>query len=107
MKRLVVIILAGAILCLVGSPSFARPKKAMDWGPSSHRLSEGMTEQQAIGAIGFSPNKDEQTTCGTQAASGPWTCRILTFGDSYNNLTVFERDDGDQSWVVNHWVVSD
>jgi hypothetical protein len=70
-----------------------------------------MTEQSAINAVGYQPSKAEQQTCGTEAKSGPWTCRILTFGNSYNNLTVFERDEGDSTighlWVVNHWLVAD
>jgi hypothetical protein len=109
MIRLIGAFLAGAMLCLIGNPTFARGSKAFDWGPSSLRLSEDMTEQQAINAVGYSPNKAELSTCGTESARGPWKCRVLTFGESYNNLTVFERDDGDDTigrlWVVNHWVL--
>jgi hypothetical protein len=114
MKRLVAVLVVSGVLYSMSAPSLARPRNTMDWGPSSLRLSEGMTEGQAIEAIGYRPSKAELDTCGTKAASGPWTCRILTFGDSFNNLTVFERDnadDGDQAvglhqWIVNHWLVA-
>ena len=100
--------LASVALCIVTAPSFA---SEMDWGPSSLRLTQDMTEQQAVDAVGYRPNKAELTTCGTEASSGPWTCRILTFGNRRKNLTVFQRDAGDDTigrlWVVNHWVVTD
>jgi hypothetical protein len=113
MTRLIAILLSATALWAASSPATARNR--MNWGPSSLQLAEGMTEQQAIKAVGYSPDKAELQTCGTEAPSGPWTCRIITFGDSYNHLTVFERDDaddGDRSvglhmWVVNHWIVSD
>jgi hypothetical protein len=111
MGRIVATLLSAAMLCSSIGASSATSRRGMDWGPSSLRLSEGMTEQEAITAVGYPPNKAEQQTCGTEAASGPWTCRILTFGNSYSNLTVVERDEGDATighfWVVNHWVVSD
>ena len=113
MTRLIAILLSATALWAASSPATARNR--MNWGPSSLQLAEGMTEQQAIKAVGYSPDKAELQTCGTEAPSGPWTCRIITFGDSYNHLTVFERDDaddGDRSvglhmWGVNHWIVSD
>lgn len=75
-----------------------------DWGPFSLRLAEGMTEQEAINAVGYRPNKVDQTTCGANSAGGAWDCRILTFGDLYGNLMVLERRSG-SLWVVNSWIV--
>jgi hypothetical protein len=94
-------LLAGATLCLVGAPSLA---SAEDWGPYSLRLSEGMTEQQAINTVGYLPNRAEQDTCGGNTTSGEWSCRILTFGDRRNNLTIWERREG-EVWLVNNWNV--
>jgi hypothetical protein len=87
-------------LCLFG----ASPANAMDWGPSSLRLSEGMTERQAVAAIGYLPSRAEVTTCGGDTVSGEWNCRILTFGNGQSNLIVFERRD-DEIWIVNSWKV--
>jgi hypothetical protein len=75
---------------------------AFDWGPFSLRLSEDMTEQQIINAIGYQPNQVSLETCGTQSSLGPWDCRILIFGSKYNGLTIAERRSG-ALWVVNNW----
>jgi hypothetical protein len=85
---------------------FARSEASygFDWGPFSLRLKEGMTEQQAINAVGYQPNKVEQKTCGQDAVGGAWACRVLTFGDVYGNLRILERRAG-SSWVVNSWTV--
>ena len=76
----------------------------IDWGRFSLRLSEDMTEQQAISAVGYKPNKAELTTCGAESRDGPWQCRILTFGNNYSSLVVYERRSG-ELWVVNNWIV--
>jgi hypothetical protein len=64
-----------------------------------------MTEEQAIKAVGSWPDKVELKTCGSDTTSGEWNCRILTFGDRSNNLTVFERLENE--WIVNSWTVND
>jgi hypothetical protein len=89
------------VACWIGAPLHAA---AADWGASSLRLSDGMTEQDAINAIGYQPNKVHLETCGAESAGGAWDCRVLTFGDRRNNLTVLERRS-DESWVVNSWWV--
>jgi hypothetical protein len=101
MIRRVSAILAGAMLCFVGVPTLA---SEIDWGRVSLQLSEGMTEQQLITAVGYSPNRAELRTCGGDTASGEWDCRILTFGNRHSNLTVFERRE-DLSWLINSWRV--
>jgi hypothetical protein len=73
-------------------------------GAFSLRLSEGMTEQQAITAVGYQPNRAEQQTCGRASTTGEWDCRILTYGDRHSNLVIMERRS-DESWVVNNWNV--
>jgi hypothetical protein len=35
----------------------------------------------------------------------PTRCRILTFGDQYSSLIIYERSS-DESWVVNSWRVN-
>jgi hypothetical protein len=100
MIRRVLVLLASVVLCFIDA-SFA---SAMDWGPSSLRLSEGMTEQQAIAALGYQPSRAEVTTCGRDTTSGEWDCRVLTFGNRRNNLVVYERRE-DESWIVNSWRV--
>jgi hypothetical protein len=100
-KRQFVFLLMRVMPCLLGAPSLAN---ALDWGPASLRLSEGMTEQQAIAAIGYRPSRAELTTCGQNTDAGAWDCRILTFGDRYSSLVIHLRQEG-QSWFVNDWNV--
>src|SRR3974390_156606 len=100
MTRRFVFLLIRVMPCLLGAPS----SNALDWGPSSLQLSEGMTEQQAINAVGYRPSRAELTTCGQDTDAGGWECRILTFGDRHANLMVLLRQDG-QSWIVNSWHV--
>jgi len=90
-----------ACVCIV---CFCTTGYGYDWGPFSLRLQEGMTEQEAINAIGYSPNKVEQRTCGSDSVGGSWSCRILTYGDFYGSLTVYEQRSGGL-WVVNGWQV--
>lgn len=101
MTRRTIAFFACTILCLIGFPSYAA---AMDWGPFSLRLSEGMTEEQAINAVGYQPNMAELRTCGTASAKGAWQCRVLTFGNQHSNLTILERRS-DEAWLVNSWTV--
>jgi hypothetical protein len=102
MRQLIPVIVAGTIF---SGASQADIRHRTDWGPSSLRLVEGMTEEEAIKAVGQWPSKAEVTTCGSESSSGEWTCRILTFGDRYSSLRIFERRD--DQWVVNNWSVDD
>jgi hypothetical protein len=99
MARRTIAFFACMTLCWISVPS---PAAATDWGPFSLRLSEGMTEQDAIAAIGYQPNMVESETCGTNSKRGAWDCRVLTYGNRQNNLTILERRSGG-SWVVNSW----
>lgn len=103
MTRRISVLFVCMILNWITAPTHARPART-DWGPFSLRLSEGMTEQQAVDAIGYGPNRAELRTCGTDKAGGEWDCRILTFGDQSSNLIIYERRS-DQLWVVNSWRV--
>ena len=91
-----------AVLMTVGGTSVLRAQGG--WGPFSLVLSEGMTEQEAINAVGYSPNKAELSTCGSESVGGAWNCRILTWGDRYNYMRVYERRSGGL-WVLNNWSV--
>jgi hypothetical protein len=72
-------------------------------GPASLRLQQGMTESQAIAAIGSNPNRAEVRTCGSTSGN-PWTCRVLYYGSPPHTLNVyFSQNDG--TWVVNNWSV--
>jgi hypothetical protein len=94
--------LACMTLCLANNATQAI---AADWGPFSLLLSEGMTEKQVIETIGSPPNKAELQTCGSDTASGEWTCRIITYKDRRSSLVIFERRLDDDVWVVNSWRV--
>jgi len=89
------------ILSLIGISSHAA---ATDWGAFSLRLSEEMTEQQVMNALGHQPNMTTVETCGTRSVRGAWQCRVLTFGDRHSNLTVLERRSN-EVWIVNSWSV--
>jgi hypothetical protein len=95
-------ILYAVLISLGAAPLEAASR--FDWGPYSLRLAEDMTEQAAISAIGYQPNKVERKTCGADTSGGEWECRILTFGNNRSSLTVFERRS-DELWVVNSWMV--
>lgn len=87
-----------ATLCAHGAA--AEP----NWGQASLRIQQGMTEAQAIAAVGHDPARAEITTCGL-ATKGPWTCRILVFGGappSYRFLTVMFAQTR-QGWLVEGW----
>jgi hypothetical protein len=112
MRRIIVLLLCGAGWIIppfeAAAQSSVRYKTGSaatwDWGPSSLRLSEGMTERETISVIGYLPSKAELSTCGGDTKSGEWDCRILTFGTDANGLIVYEaRSDG--GWLVNNWTV--
>jgi hypothetical protein len=94
----------GLIALALAGANFPSYAQQVDWGQISALLEPGMTEQQVIQTVGYRPNKVELETCGQKASSGPWSCKSYTFGNSYNNLHVFFRQDGG-FWVVNSWHV--
>jgi hypothetical protein len=102
MKRQSAAFLVCMTLCLADNATHAI---AADWGRFSLLLSEGMTEKQVIEAIGSPPNMAELQTCGSDTASGEWTCRIITYKDRRSILEIFERRSDDDLWVVNSWRV--
>jgi hypothetical protein len=78
-----------------------------DWRPFSARLWEGMTENQAIAAIGYAPNTTELVNC--EAARGAvWECRMLYFDSSgieqQHALVVYEANYNGV-WRVDSWNV--
>jgi len=90
-----------AIVLLGGCATVMGP----DLGPASLRLQQGMTETQAIAAIGSKPNRAEVKTCGSTTGN-PWTCRVLYYGSGPHMLSVyFSQSIGDDSWIVNNWHV--
>jgi hypothetical protein len=100
MAKLQALLFACIILCLVSAPSRAQ----VNWGAMSLRLSENMTEQQVINAIGYSPSKAELKTCGQRSATGSWDCKIFTYGGGSTFLLVYMHRSGN-SWIVNGWTV--
>jgi hypothetical protein len=78
---------------------------ASEWGSPSLRLSDDMTEQQAINAVGYSPSSVDLGTCGQRSAHGTWTCKKLMFGDYYDGLYVLLQRRTDGLWEVNSWGV--
>jgi hypothetical protein len=62
-----------------------------DWGLLSARLSPRMTERQVMEAIGYRPNKVELQTCGSDTPTGPWQCKLFTFGNLYSHSKVLRR----------------
>ena len=99
MKAAYTVLISMAVVCACAS----RPS---DWRDISARLREGMTENQAIAAIGYAPNTTELVNCG--AARGTvWECRMLYFGSSASEqhaLVVYEANYNGV-WRVDSWNV--
>jgi hypothetical protein len=100
MKTICIVLIATVVLSACAS----RPS---DWRPMSLRLREGMTEDQAIAAIGYKPDTTEVVTCeGTRGAE--WECRMLSFGssgtDRQHPLIVYEANH-QGVWRVDSWNV--
>jgi hypothetical protein len=100
MKTVYILLIATVVLSACAS----RPS---DWRPFSLRLQEGMTESQAIAAIGYAPNTTEVVTCGgTRGAA--WECRMLYFDssgiDQQHPLIVYEANHNGV-WRVDSWNV--
>jgi hypothetical protein len=92
-----------AVLALthINVPAYAQ---YVDWGRMSALLAPAMTEQEVIQKLGYTPNKVELHTCGQNSSHGAWTCKKYTYGNLYNNLTIYFQEAG-QYWVVNGWDV--
>jgi hypothetical protein len=100
MKTIYIALIATVVLSACAS----RPG---NWQPMSLRLREGMTEDQAIAAIGYKPDTTEVVTCGGSRGAG-WECRMLTFGssgtDQQHPLIVYEANH-QGAWRVDSWNV--
>jgi hypothetical protein len=71
-------------------------------GQASLHLKAGMTEKEAIAAIGWRPDSAEASTCGGETGS-PWQCRILVFGPFGTQLRVYLDYTNAEHPVVNSW----
>ncbi len=92
---------------VTSSQSITASSRPFDWRPFSLRLQQGMSEQQAIAAIGYLPDSASVTTCGPrEKPKEMWQCRLLKYGDIHSNytLTIYEAKIGD-AWHVNSWIV--
>jgi hypothetical protein len=78
---------------------------ASEWGSRSLRLSDDMTEQQAINAVGYLPSSAELKTCGQQSSTGEWTCKTLRFGSNQDGIFILLQRSSDGLWMVNSWGV--
>lgn len=102
MKAVYIFRIAAALASTILSACASRPS---DWRPLSLHLREGMTESQAIAAIGYPPNTTEVVNCG--ASRGPaWDCRMLYFDssavDQQHSLIVYEANHSG-TWRVDSW----
>jgi hypothetical protein len=88
--------------------SFAKPQTWQEfYGEKSTQLDTTMTEDQVKNLVGYLPNKVELKTCGADLKSGPWQCKIYTFGsDNFGPglIVYFQKDHG--HWYVNGWNVA-
>lgn len=77
-----------------------------DAGVASTKLRIGMTEEEAISAIGWDPSASEMSTCGG-AVGQPFSCKADTFGWPGDTLYVLlGQDDGNFGiWRVGRWMV--
>ncbi len=100
MKTLHILLIATAVLSACAS----RPS---DWQPFGLRLRQGMSESQAIAAIGYAPDTTEVVKCGGEQGAA-WECRMLTFnsagGDRQHSLIVYEANFNG-IWRVDSWNV--
>jgi hypothetical protein len=75
-----------------------------DPNAASLRLRQGMTENEAIAAVGQPPTSAEVRVCGGQ--NSRWNCRILKFkapGQS-DEMIVYEAQSAGE-WRVSSWSV--
>jgi hypothetical protein len=75
-------------------------------GNASLRLKVGMTEFEAISAIGWQPSSAEMATCGSYLGK-PWQCKTLRFGVEIGNTlhVLFQQGQDGGAVIVNSWYV--
>ena len=73
-----------------------------DWRQASLVLKPGMTEEEAVVAIGYLPDSAQVKTCGTDVDQA-WECRIISYNGKYDLQIVEANVDG--AWLVNSWAV--
>jgi hypothetical protein len=106
--KAVAIVLSTLLLggCSTAPLTIVPGKVAPDLGPASLRLEQGMTEPQAIAAVGAQPDRAEVRTCGTTSGNPPWTCRLLYFSSYPHTLSVFFSESVDGTWLTNSWIIN-
>jgi hypothetical protein len=75
-------------------------------GAVSKKLEVGMTEPQVNALVGSEPQSVSVTTCGTNAPSGPWQCKVYQYKSAWNGLTtllIHFQQGADGIWHVNDW----
>lgn len=99
------IVLVAFLLCVTACASSpSTPTRPQDWRRYSLRLQDGMTEEQAIAAIGYSPDSVNLNVCGAPSNS---QCRILSYdstgqGLDWHPLTVWESSRNGK-WTIIAW----
>jgi hypothetical protein len=83
-------------ICLSGCAAIT------DW--KSTQIQQGMSEADVVAKIG-KPNAISLSTCGTNSASGPWTCRQYSYsgGAGGHRLIVYFSQSAGATWTVNNW----
>src|SRR5271157_6016501 len=77
------------------SPTYeVAPAPTFSAGQASLRLKAGMTEKEAIAAIGWQPDSAEVRTCGGETER-PWQLRVLVFSPLGNQQREYLDDTVD------------
>lgn len=96
---------AGKLLLAATLVLCACASRPSDWRPLGNRLQQGMSEAQAIAALGFAPSTVEVVSCGGDRGQA-WECRMLTFESSgsapQHPLIVYEANQVGV-WRVDSW----
>jgi hypothetical protein len=100
--HIVLVLLLLFVTACATSPS--RPQRPQDWRSYTLRLQQGMTEEQAIAAIGYAPNSVNLNFCEADSSS---QCRILSYDSTgqvpdWHPLTVWEQSRNGK-WIVIAW----
>lgn len=67
-------------------------------------LDQGMNESAVATAVGARPKSVSLETCGQNLASGPWACKIESWGTlTCGALTVYFQKSASGEWVVVSW----